>query len=102
MFKKYVIGYRYSFEQLLLTQEIGMIISNISQKVFFKYIIDNKSCLNSIDIMDNALYSLIRNNDKIKYGTFSYSEQWRYKGSKKLRQPLMMQEGANLSELFEQ
>jgi len=52
--------------------------------------------------MDNALYSLIRNNDKIKYGTFSYSEQWRYKGSKKLRQPLMMQEGANLSELFEQ
>ena len=63
---------------------------------------NHKSFLNAIDIMDNALYSLIRNNDKIKYGTFSYSEQWRYKGSKKLRQPLMMQEGANLSELFEQ
>ena len=30
--------------------------------------------------------------------TFSYSEQWRYKGSVKLRQPLISKEGANLSE----
>ena len=29
--------------------------------------------------------------------TFSYSEQWRYKGSVKLRQP-PLREGANLSE----
>ena len=34
--------------------------------------------------------------------TFSYSEQWRYKGSKKLRQPHIIKEGANLSELLEQ
>lgn len=32
---------------------------------------------------------------------FSYSEQWRYKGSVKLRQPLV-KEGANLSDKVEQ
>ena len=33
--------------------------------------------------------------------TNSYSEQWRYKGSEKLRQP-PLEEGANLSEQIEQ
>ena len=34
--------------------------------------------------------------NKLNSKTFSYSEQWRYKGSVKLRQP--RKEGANLSE----